>query len=162
MSATSSHGFILSFFGKERNKMANYSIEEIKIAALDAMMENSVMSITGIPFLAAMLEKLAKQEQTVLDLKEPEPEPEETEAAPEEPAAPSAPSFFGQQAALKCSVYERLQACRAKGMSSVEISKLTGGKVTPDEVMEILAGAKIPFIKWKALDSVLDKQEEES
>ena len=135
--------------------MAYYTIEDIKIAALDAMMEHSAMSITGIPFLAAMLERLAKSEQDVLDLKEPEPEPEEPEAASEELAAPSAPSFFGQQAALKRSVYERLQACRAKGMSSVEISKLTKGKVTPDEVMEIISGAKIPFSKWKALDGVL-------
>lgn len=142
--------------------MAYYTIEDIKIAALDAMMEHSAMSITGIPFLAAMLERLAKSEQAVLDLKEPEPEPEEPEAAPEEPAAPSAPSFFGQQAALKRSVYERLQACRAKGMSSVEISKLTKGKVTPDEVMEIISGAKIPFIKWKALDSVLEGKTEET
>lgn len=142
--------------------MANYSLEEIKIAALDAMMENSVMSITGIPFLAAMLERLAKPEQAVLDLKEPGPEPEEPEAAPEEPAVPSAPSFFGQQAVLKRSVYERLQACRAQGMSSVEISKLTKGKVTPDEVMEIISGAKIPFIKWKALDSVLEGKQEEA
>ena len=142
--------------------MAYYTIEDIKIAALDAMMEHSAMSITGIPFLAAMLERLAKPEQAVLDLKEPEPEPEESEAAPEEPAAPSAPSFFGQQAALKRSVYERLQACRLKGMSSVEISKLTKGKVTPDEVMEIISGAKIPFIKWKALDSVLDGKQEEA
>ena len=31
--------------------MANYSLEEIKLAALDAMMEHSAMSITGIPFL---------------------------------------------------------------------------------------------------------------
>ena len=142
--------------------MANYSLEEIKLAALDAMMEHSAMSITGIPFLAAMLERLAKPEPTVLDLKEPEPESEEPEAAPEEPAAPSAPSFFGQQAALKRSVYERLQACRAKGMSSVEISKLTKGKVTPDEVMEIISGAKIPFIKWKALNGVLDGKQEEA
>ena len=142
--------------------MAYYTIEDIKIAALDAMMEHSAMSITGIPFLAAMLERLAKPEQAVLDLKEPEPEPEEPEAAPEEPAAPSAPSFFGQQAALKRSVYERLQACRAKGMSSVEISKLTRGKVTPDEVMEIISGAKIPFIKWKVLDSVLEGKTEET
>ena len=142
--------------------MAYYTIEDIKIAALDAMMEHSAMSITGIPFLAAMLERLAKPEQAVLDLKEPEPEPEEPEAAPDEPAAPSAPSFFGQQAALKRSVYERLQACRATGMSSVEISKLTKGKVTPDEVMEIISGAKIPFIKWKALDSVLEGKQEET
>lgn len=142
--------------------MAYYTIEDIKIAALDAMMEHSAMSITGMPFLAAMLERLVKPEQAVLDLKEPEPEPEEPEAAPEEPAAPSAPSFFGQQAALKRSVYERLQACRAKGMSSVDISKLTRGKVTPDEVMEILAGTKIPFIKWKALDGVLEGKTEET
>lgn len=142
--------------------MAYYTIEDIKIAALDAMMEHSTFSITGMPFLAAMLERLVKPEQAVLDLKEPEPEPEEPEAAPEEPAAPSAPSFFGQQAALKRSVYERLQACRAKGMSSVEISKLTKGKVTSDEVMEIISGAKIPFIKWKALDSVLEGKQEEA
>ena len=142
--------------------MANYSLEEIKLAALDAMMEHSTFSITGMPFLAAMLERLVKPEPTVLDLKEPEPEPEEPEAAPEEPFAPSAPSFLGQQAALKRSVYERLQACRAKGMSSVEISKLTRGKVTPNEVMEILAGTKIPFIKWKALDGVLEGKQEEA
>ena len=132
--------------------MANYSLEEIKLAALDAMMEHSTFSITGMPFLAAMLERLVK----------PEPETEEPEAAPEEPPAPSAPSFFGQQAALKRSVYERLQACRAKGMSSVEISKLTRGKVAPDEVMEIISGAKIPFIKWKALDGVLEGKQEEA
>lgn len=132
--------------------MANYSLEEIKLAALDAMMEHSTFSITGMPFLAAMLERLVK----------PEPETEEPEAAPEEPSAPSAPSFFGQQAALKRSVYERLQACRAKGMSSVEISKLTRGKVAPDEVMEIISGAKIPFIKWKALDGVLEGKQEEA
>ena len=141
--------------------MANYSLEEIKLAALDAMMEHSTFSITGMPFLAAMLERLVKPEQAVLDLKEPEPEPEEP-APEEEPAAPSAPSFFGQQAALKRSVYERLQTCRAKGMSSVEISKLTKGKVTPDEVMEIISGAKIPFIKWKALDGVLEGKQEET
>ena len=132
--------------------MANYSLEEIKLAALDAMMEHSTFSITGMPFLAAMLERLVK----------PELETEEPEAAPEEPPAPSAPSFFGQQAALKRSVYERLQACRAKGMSSVEISKLTRGKVAPDEVMEIISGAKIPFIKWKALDGVLEGKQEEA
>ena len=142
--------------------MAYYTIEDIKIAALDAMMEHSAMSITGIPFLAAMLERLAKPEQAVLDLKETEPEHEEPEAAPEEPAAPSAPSFFGKQAAPKGTVNEPLQACRAQGMSSVEISKLTKGKVTPDEVMEIISGAKIPFIKWKALDSVLEGKTEET
>lgn len=140
--------------------MAYYSIEEIKIAALDTMMENSTLSITGMPFLAAMLAKLVKPEATEDAPAAVTSEPE----APEEPepAAPSAPIFLGPQAALKRPVYDRLQAYRTKGMSSVEISKLTKGKVTPDEVLEILAGAKMPFSKWEALDNVLDGKQEEA
>lgn len=147
--------------------MAYYSIEEIKIAALDTMMENSTLSITGMPFLAAMLAKLAKPEPTeavpapVVAETEPEvTEPAVSEAAKE--AAPSVPVFFGPQAALKRSVYDRLQIYRAKGMSSVEISKLTKGKVTPDEVLEILAGAKMSFSKWEAIGNVLEGKQEEA
>ena len=94
-----------------------------------------------------------------------EAEPEVTEPAASEAAkeaVPSAPIFLGPQAALKRSVYDRLQAYRTKGMSSVEISKLTKGKVTPDEVLEILAGAKMPFGKWEALDNVLEGKQEEA
>jgi hypothetical protein len=31
-----------------------------------------------------------------------------------------------------------------------------------DAMMEIISGAKIPFIKWKALDSVLEGKQEEA
>ena len=31
-----------------------------------------------------------------------------------------------------------------------------------DAMMEIISGAKIPFIKWKALDSVLEGKTEET
>lgn len=31
-----------------------------------------------------------------------------------------------------------------------------------DAMMEIISGAKIPFIKWKALDSVLEGKQEET
>lgn len=146
--------------------MAYYSIEEIKIAALDTMMENSTLSITEMPFLAAMLAKLAKTKPTeaVPAPVVAEAEPEVTEPAVSEAAketAPSAPIFLGPQAALKRSVYGRLQIYRTKGMSSVEISKLTKGKVTPDEVLEILTGAKMPFSKWEALDNVLEGKQEE-
>ena len=44
----------------------------------------------------------------------------------------------------------------------MEISKLTKGKVTPGEVLEILAGAKMPFSKWEALDNVLDGKQKEA
>lgn len=147
--------------------MAYYTIEDIKIAALDTMMENSTLSITGMPFLAAMLTKLTapKPTEAVPAPVVAEAEPEVTEPAVSEAAketAPSAPIFLGPQAALKRSIYDRLQIYRTKGMSSVEISKLTKGKVTPDEVMEIISGAKIPFIKWKALDSVLEGKTEET
>ena len=144
-----------------------YHIDEIKLAALDAMMENRTLGITGMQFLAALLEKL-----TALKPAEAAPAPAATEAEPEvtEPAvseavketALSAPVFLGPQAALKRSVYDRLQAYRTRGMSSVEISKLTKGKVTPDEVLEILAGAKMPFNKWEALDNVLEGKQEEA
>lgn len=147
--------------------MAYYSIEEIKIAALDTMMENSTLSITGIPFLAAMLTKLTapKPTEAVPAPVVAEAEPEITELTVSEAAketAPLAPIFLGSQAALKRSVYDRLQIYRTKGMSSVEIFKLTKGKVTPDEVLEILAGAKMPFSKWEALDNVLEGKQEEA
>ena len=146
--------------------MAYYSIEEIKIAALDTMMENSTLSITGMPFLAAMLTKLTapKPTEAVPAPVVAEAEPEVTEPAVSEAAketAPSAPVFLGPQAALKRSVYDRLQIYRTKGMPSVEISKLTKGKVTPDEVLEILAGAKMPFGKLEVLDNVLEGKQEE-
>ena len=147
--------------------MAYYSIEEIKIAALDTMMENSTLRITGMAFLDAMLAKLAKPEaaEAAPAAVTSEAEPEVTEPAVSEAVketAPSAPIFLGSQAALKRSVYDRLQAYRTRGMSSVEISKLTKGKVTPDEVLEILAGAKMPFNKWEALDNVLEGKQEEA
>ena len=144
-----------------------YHIDEIKLAALDAMMENRTLGITGMPFLAALLEKLTapKPSETAPAPAVAEAEPEVTEPAVSEAAketAPSAPVFLGPQASLKRSVYDRLQIYRTRSMSSVEISKLTNGKVTPDEVLEILAGAKMPFGKWEALDNVLEGKQEEA
>ena len=144
-----------------------YHIDEIKLAALDAMMENRTLGITGMPFLAALLEKLTapKPAEAVPAPVVAEAEPEVTEPAVSEAAketAPSAPVFLGPQASLKRSVYDRLQIYRTRSMSSVEISKLTNGKVTPDEVLEILAGAKMPFGKWEALDNVLEGKQEEA
>ena len=144
-----------------------YHIDEIKLAALDAMMENRTLGITGMQFLAALLEKLTapKPAEAVPAPVVAEAESEVTEPAVSEATketAPSAPVFLGPQAALKHSVYDRLQAYRTRGMSSVEISKLTNGKVTPDEVLEILTGAKMPFGKWEALDNVLEGKQEEA
>lgn len=144
-----------------------YHIDEIKLACFAVMMENSTMCLTAAPAYKALLEKLTapKPTEAVPAPVVAEAEPEVTEPAVSEAAketAPSAPIFLGPQVALKRSVYDRLQIYRTKGMSSVEISKLTKGKVTPDEVLEILAGAKMPFGKWEALDNVLEGKQEEA
>ena len=144
-----------------------YHIDEIKLACFAVMMENSTMCLTAAPAYKALLEKLTapKPTEAVPAPVVAETEPEVTEPAVSEAtkeAAPSAPVFLGPQAALKRSVYDRLQIYRTKGMSSVEISKLTKGKVTPDEVLEILAGTKMPFSKWEALDNVLEGKQEEA
>ena len=60
-----------------------YHIDEIKLAALDAMMENRTLGITGMQFLAALLEKLTapKPSETAPAPAVAEAEPEVTEPA---------------------------------------------------------------------------------
>lgn len=108
--------------------MAYFSIDEIKIAALDAMMENSTFGITGMPFLAAMLEKLNKPE----------------------------PRFVGTGAELKRATLWAMEAMRAGGKSAPELARLTHGKVSADDVTEMLARGRVAFDKWKAMAKALD------
>ena len=141
--------------------MAYYSIDEIKIAALDAMMENSTFGITGMPFLAAMLEKLNKPEPVVFDTKfdakTEEPAPEKTAAAPAEPAEQKQePRFVGTGAELKRATLWAMESMRAGGKSAPELSKMTHGKVSADDVTEMLARGRVAFDKWKAMAKALD------
>lgn len=138
--------------------MAYYSIEEIKLAALDAMMENSTLSITGMPFLAAMLEKLKKPEVTetapaavVCEVQTAEPEA----AAEPEPVKTEA-RFVGTGAELKRATLWAMEAMRAKGTSAPDLAKMAHGKVSADDIVEMLARGRVSFDKWKAMAKALD------
>lgn len=151
-----------------------YHIDEIKLAALDVMMEDHELGVSGLPFLEALLAKLTKPESvetapaavaepvvTEPEVSEPEKPVVEAEKAETPKAdatkqdAPAMQVYYGPQALMKREIYKALQARRAQGITSGAISKLTRGKVTPDEVLEIIAGAKLPWTKWEALAKAL-------
>ena len=142
--------------------MGYYSIKEIKLAAFEVMMESSTLCLTAMPAFKALLDKLEKPEEpeitpaAVPEVKAAEPAEEEAGTEQETPV------FYGSKAGFKARVFEALRLSRMAGASIPEICERSGGKLTPEDVLAMLAAGKVPYRKWTDLAGVLGVRWEEA
>lgn len=59
-------------------------------------------------------------------------------------------------------MYGRLQTARAKGVTIAQIAKASGGKLTDNQVMDILNAGFRPIEDYHALDAALDECEKDN
>lgn len=133
--------------------MAYFSIDEIKIAALDAMNEVKADSDTFVDMFRGMQLLIRRLE----DLAQP-PAPVTVETAPEPEELPG--TFTGYGWKIKRRTYEKLLEAR-KTRTVPELSKLTGGRCSVDDVLGMLEAHKVPIGKWKAMAEGLGLSPEE-
>ena len=149
-----------------------YTENEIKVAAMDVMMANPGMAITGMSFLKALLEQL-KEADLIPEIRAvPEPAPmkemEETakdfldsidrvtgETAGEAADKQDPQSFRGYGWNLKKETLDALQKARSEGRTINELVKATDGKLTDTDVLYLLDCRPMPFGKWKTMAKAL-------
>lgn len=78
--------------------------------------------------------------------------PKKTPAA-KKPMQPG--TFSGYGAKLKKQVFEKLQQMRADGVTLAQLSAITGGKLTNDDILAMLQSKKVDYSKWELMANAL-------
>ena len=130
--------------------MITFSIEQIRLAAMDILIEENydVESLyTNLRGMKILIDKL----QSKADEKDSGKNREPKKAADSQPG-----QFIGYGAKLKRAAYGKLLEIRRDGAMTMEqLAKKSDGLLTVNDLVAMVEGRKMPFEKWTVLADTL-------
>ena len=146
-----------------------FTLEEIKIAAMDALaemkMDDPDTVVDTLRGMQLLIFTLAEQMNDQEPEKEAEPavEPVKKKAAPKKKPDPNGAveivqpgKFTGRASQMKFATWKKMMEMKTMdGKTAGDIAKMTNGEVAEDEVRAMCGGYKVAYPKWECLARAL-------